>query len=383
MKVLVVSIPASGHLHPLLPLTGALLAQGDEVVIASGSDMGDTAVRGGARFAPIGKGEMDWFETLRARVRGNPGDGLAPGRINHYFVPRLFADIGAADMVDDLLALGRELRPDVVLFETYAFAAPLVADLLGVPAVHHLISPMLQHDIMELANDAVSPLWRSFGRDAPGYAGIYRGLTIEVAPPSLEALEVPGGERLALRPAPLPAQPPAPSRPPLVYVTLGTFFAGNVALFRTLLQGLDGVPVDVLVTVGADNDPAALGPVPATTRVERFVPQAEVLPRCSAVVHHGGSGTMFGSLAHGLPQVVVPQGADNFLNGDLLARAGVARILLPDEVTPERVGDAVRAVLDDDRLRRAARSVAAEIAAMPGPAEVAQTLRARVTGTTA
>jgi UDP:flavonoid glycosyltransferase YjiC (YdhE family) len=92
---------------------------------------------------------------------------------------------------------------------------------------------------------------------------------------------------------------------------------------------------------------------------------------------------MFGSLAHGLPQVVVPQGADNFLNGDLLARAGVARILLPDEVTPERVGDAVRAVLDDDRLRRAARSVAAEIAAMPGPAEVAQTLRARVTGTTA
>jgi UDP:flavonoid glycosyltransferase YjiC (YdhE family) len=383
MKVLVVSIPATGHFNPLLPLIGALLEQGDEVVVTSGPDLGASVTGAGARFFPVGRDEAGWFETLRARVRGVPGDGLAPGRILHYFVPRLFAEIGAADMIDDVVACGEQLCPDLVLFETYAFAGPLVAELLGVPGVHHLISPMLGHDIFELADDAVSPMWRSFGRDTPGYAGIYRHLTIEVAPPSLEALDVPAGERLALRPAPLPTHPWMPTSPPLVYVTLGTFFSGNSDAFRTILHGLAAEPIDVLVTVGADNDPAALGPVPSNVRVERFVPQAEFLPRCSAVVHHGGAGTMFGSLAHGLPQVVLPQGADNFIHGDLLARAGAGRVLLPGTVTADTVGDAVRAVLGDDGAGRAAQSLATEIAAMPGPEVVAATLRARVSGTSA
>jgi UDP:flavonoid glycosyltransferase YjiC (YdhE family) len=323
---------------------------------------------------------MDWFGVLQARVRGVPGDGLAPERINHYFYPRLFGEIATADMIDDVLACGRELDPDVVLFETYALAGPLAADVLGVPAVHHLISPMLAHEVLELANDAVSPLWRSFERDAPGHAGVYRGVTIEITPPSLEAQTVPSGERLAMRPTPRPAREPAPSNPPLVYVTLGTAFA-NVDIFRVALAGLAAEPVEVLVTVGADQDPAALAPVPANARVERFIPQADLLPRCSAVVHHGGSGTMFGSLAHGLPQVVVPQGADNFINGALIARAGAGLTVGPGEVAPESLRVAVRSVLGEPSYAIAARRIAAEIVALPSPAEVAQTLRRRFGGT--
>jgi hypothetical protein len=38
---------------------------------------------------------------------------------------------------------------------------------------------MLQHEVLELANDAVSPLWRSFDRHAPAYAGVYSGTTID------------------------------------------------------------------------------------------------------------------------------------------------------------------------------------------------------------
>jgi UDP:flavonoid glycosyltransferase YjiC (YdhE family) len=374
MKVLVVCVPGSGHVNPLLPLVEALLAQGDRVVVASGADAGAAVVGSGAEFRPSGHGEMDWFETLRSRVRGFPGDGLAPERINHYFIPRLFAEIAAADMLDDVLACGRELGPDLVLFETYALAGPLAADLLDVPGVHHLISPMLPPDVMELANDAISPLWRSFGRDAPGYGGVYRGSTIEVSPPSLETQRVPSGQRLALRAAPRPAQQPGSSSPPTVYVTLGTFFGGNLDVFRTVLSGLAADALQVVVTVGADQDPAALAPVPGNARVERFIPQADILPRCSAVIHHGGSGTMFGSLSHGVPQIVIPQGADNFINGELLARAGAGTVLGPGALTPERVRHAVRSVLGDSSYTDAARRLAAEMATMPAPDEVARTL---------
>lgn len=377
MKVLEVSIPGSGHLRPLLPLTEALVEQGDEVVVACGFDPGGAIARTGARHAPVGRTEVEWFETLGTRVRGNPGDGLPPERIGHYFIPRLFGEIGAPDMIDGVLEIGREFEPDLIVFETYAFAAPLAAAVLGVPAVHHNIGPMLADDVLELANDALSPLWRSFGRDIPGYGGVYEGITIELAPPSLDTGRTPRGEPIGLQCAPLPERDPSPSTPPLVYVTLGTMF-GNPDVFGAVLEGLATAPVEVLVTVGEDLDPQVLSPLPANARVERFVPQAELLPDASVVVHHGGAGTMFGSLAHGLPQVVLPQGADNFDNGALLTQAGAGRTLLPHEVSADAVGDAVRTLLDDASHAAAARRIAAEIAAMPTPEAVARLLRARV-----
>lgn len=380
MKVLVVCVPGPGHVNPLLPLVEAFRAGGDRVVVAAGDDPGGVVTRSGAEFRRAGHSEMDWFGVLDSRTRGSPGDGLAPERINHYFYPRLFGEVAATDMIDDVLACGRDLEPDVVVFETYALAGPLAADLLGVPGVHHHISPMLPHEVLQLADDAVSPLWRSFGRDTPGYAGAYRGVTIEVTPPSLERQQIPSGESLALRPVRLPLLPLTPSTPPVVYVTLGTFFGANADVFRAVLDGLAEEPVEMVVTVGADQDPARLGPTPKNAQVERFVPQADLLPACSAVVHHGGSGTLFGSLAHALPQVVVPQGADNFVNAHLLARSGAGRTLRPGEVAPESVRQALRLVLDDESYRDAARLIAGEIGVMPGPHDVAQTLRERFSG---
>lgn len=379
MKVLVTCVAQAGHLRPLLPLAQALVAQGDQVVFAMREDPDGAVGAVGAELARAGGGEMEWFDTFRSRVRGFPGDGLAPERIPYYFIPRLFADIAAADMIDDVLEEGKRLQPDVVLFETYAFAGPLAAELLGVPAVHHLIGLMLPPDVLELANDALSPLWRSFGRDIPGFGGVYRDTTIEIAPPSLDPLRLPAGDRLALRPAPLPLenQPGPPGDRPLVYLTLGTFFGGNLDVFRALLDGLAAEKVDVVVTLGAGGDPAALGPVPDNVTVERFVPQADLLPRCSAVVHHGGAGTMFGSLAHGLPQVVIPQGADNFTNGQALADAGAGTVVAPGELSPERARHDVRRVLDDPSFSEAAAKMAADIAAMPGPDAVARSLLAR------
>jgi UDP:flavonoid glycosyltransferase YjiC (YdhE family) len=378
VKVLTVAVPAPGHVNPLLPLAEALLAQGNEVAIACGDDPGGAIARSGAEYVRAGNKEMDWFDTFRTRVRGFPGDGLAPERINYYFVPRLFADIAAVDMIDDVVEIGERFAPDLVLFESYAFAGPLAAEILGIPAVHHLISPMLPHEVMELANDALSPLWRSFGRDSPGWGGIYRGLSIEVCPPSLEPLSVPAGESTRLRPAPLSLRSRDISDPPTVYVTLGTVFGATNEVFRTILEGLEDESLEVVVTVGPDNDPEELGPQQENVRVERYIPQADLLPRCSVVVHHGGSGTMFGALAHGVPQIVVPQGADNFVNAEHIERCGVGLSILPDTLNAAEVRRCVRAVLGDPSFATNAKKLERELAAMPCADEVARQLAERL-----
>ena len=198
MRILVVSSPLAGHLSPLLPVIGALVDAGDEVVVVSGPAAEPLVERTGATFQRAGNDSDVWFARLKERTRGEPGDGIAPERINHYFVPRLFAEIATADMIDDVARVGGELAPDLVLFESLAFAGPLVADLLDVPGVHHLFGPVLPHEIFVLASDAVSPIWRSFRRDVPEYAGVYRDLTVTICPPSLESLTVPSGDAVSV-----------------------------------------------------------------------------------------------------------------------------------------------------------------------------------------
>ena len=95
-----------------------------------------------------------------------------------------------------------------------------------------------------------------------------------------------------------------------------------------------------------------------------------MLASCAAVVSHGGSGTVLGALAAGLPLVLIPQGADQFENAARCERAGAAVVLPPDEVTGDAVAAAVRLVLSEPAYAEAARVIAAEFAEM-GTAEEA------------
>lgn len=263
------------------------------------------------------------------------------------------------------------------MYDSADLAAPIAAAVIGVPSVHHSFGAMIPLSALERAAEAAVPLWRDHGLEPDPHAGAFRGLYVDILPSSL-AREQPLGERVAMRPVGAAAEAAPASLEnlpaPLVYVTLGTIF-NEPALLRALLAALDG-EVSALVTTGRDVDPAALGPAPPRVRIERFVDQASVLPGCAAVVCHGGSGTTLGALAHGLPLVLVPQGADQFDNAARCARAGAALVVRPDELTPAGVRSALRRVLDEPAFTEAAQRLAREIAEMGTPEEVARVVEA-------
>src|SRR4051794_23063704 len=367
MRVLVCCVPQAGHFNPVLPLIRSLVAGGaTEVVVAGGAALRSPAEAAGARYEPAGNSLDEWFGRLSQRTLGAPGDGLPPERISHYFVPRLFAEIGADDMIGDVLDVAEQFAPDWIIHDPVAFVGPLVTDVVGSRSVQHLFGPLIDPDVLQLAADALAPLWRVHRRDVPQLAGVYRDLTIGICPVSMEQRALPAGELLPLQPAPPPLSPPPPpsqsqsQSPPLVYVSFGTLWADS-RMLRTVLDALADEPVQVVATTGK-LDPAELQDVPGNARVEAFIPQERLLPGCSAVIHHAGAGTMFGALAHGLPQVAIPQAADNFLNAEALAAAGAARVLLPHDVSASSIRDAVRAVAAEPSYRMRAQQIAAEIA---------------------
>ncbi|WP_179224214.1 glycosyltransferase [Geodermatophilus pulveris] len=168
---------------------------------------------------------------------------------------------------------------------------------------------------------------------------------------------------------------------PLVYLTFGTVPFVALPVLREAARGLAGLDADVLVAVGPGSDPAAVGPLPAHVRVERFVPQAAVLGHADLVVHHGGSGTTLACLARGLPQLVLPQALpDQALNAANVSGAGAGLLLEPHEVTAGAVADRARALLADPGYAERAGRIRRSIARMPGPAQTVPVLRALVTG---
>jgi UDP:flavonoid glycosyltransferase YjiC (YdhE family) len=295
--------------------------------------------------------------------------------------PRLFGETLTPPMAADLLPLATRWRPDLMVHEHGELASPLVGAVLQVPSVTHAFGGGIPPSMLEDAGARLAGLWAEHGQALPPYAGSFTTLYLDICPPSVQSVtldHVPA--RQPLRPVadtggvtgPLPHYLERDERP-LVYVTLGTV-QNRLPLLAPAVAALARLPVRVLVTVGPDGDPDALGAQPDHVHVERWVDQPRVLQHCDVVVSHAGSGTFLGALAEGLPQLCLPQAADQFRNSEGGLRAGVAVVLRPDESAPEAIASAVGALLTDEALRRRARGVADEIAAMPSPGDVVDSL---------
>ena len=258
----------------------------------------------------------------------------------------------------------------MVVYEVYSAAAGAAALSHGVPAVSVGVSPwssffeLLHRTVME-RHDIESP------------NAVLADLYLDSFPPLTWAYDASELRREALRPvawspegSDVPAWLLAERERACVYVTLGTVVFGYTAAFDAALSALDQHDVDVLVAVGPDGDPAALPRRSERVRVERFVDQALVVPLMDAVVHHGGSGTALAAMAAGLPQVVMPQGADQFQNAELLATTGAVRAFLPG-MALDALAQHIAEALTDKEMKASAVKLADEIAAMPSPAEVA------------
>ncbi len=191
-----------------------------------------------------------------------------------------FGVIEAPAKLDALVGVLADWRPDLVVHDSADLAAPIAAAAAGVPSAHHAFGRSIPVASLAAAAAETASLWAGVGLEPEPLCGLYRGTYVDLCPPSFQGDGVPAGTPVEpIRPLFPPARdetPPAwlqtlPDRP-LVYVTLGTVF-NEPGLFGTLLESLRDVECTAILTVGRDNDPADLGPLPANVLVEPYVAQ--------------------------------------------------------------------------------------------------------------
>ncbi|MEE3921337.1 nucleotide disphospho-sugar-binding domain-containing protein [Micromonospora sp. BRA006-A] len=114
---------------------------------------------------------------------------------------------------------------------------------------------------------------------------------------------------------------------------------------------------------------ASMPTLPANVRAVDFVPLNALLPTCSALISHGGSGTMSTALARGVPQLVVPSKIwDSADKARRLAEQGAGICLT--EVTASAVRESVVALLEQPSYAENAARLRREAVATPSPVEV-------------
>ena len=281
----------------------------------------------------------------------------------------LFGRLWTAALLPAAERACREWRPQLVLHEAAEYASAIAAERCGVAHAQVAISlAEVEAGSLDLAAPALAE---------------YDEHIVEQLRASPYLTRFPG----SLDPSPYPAtwrfrEPRislAGSDAPLVYVSFGSIAGGlpnAAAVYRTALDAVAGLDARVLLTVGRSFDIDSLGPVPENARVEAWVPQAEALAGATVVVAHGGSGTTFGTLAAGVPLVIVPLFADQLVNAERAAAAGAAVVVEPDRDAERGLGSlgpqhvprlraAVETVLADPSYARSARRIAEEMAALP------------------
>jgi UDP:flavonoid glycosyltransferase YjiC (YdhE family) len=370
MRILFTFAGGTGHFLPLVPVARAAERAGHVVAFAGQVGMVATVEAAGFNaFASGGASLLTSDERLPLLAVDQDREARA---IRATFAGRI-----ARERAEEIIALGREWLPEVIVRDEIDFGAAVAAERLGVPDATVLCIASGSFVPTGLVLEPLSKL-----RDAhelppdPHLAMLHRNLVLSPFPPSFRdpavapapntqafravdpegTADVAGADWLAALPR------------PVTYLTLGTIFnleSGD--LFERVLAGLRGLPGSVVVTVGLNLDPTSLGPQPANVHVHRFIPQSILLPHCDLVVSHAGSGSVIGALAHGLPMVLLPMGADQPLNAARAEALGVAELLDAVAATPASIEHAATSVLSEPGYRRRAELIRDEIRALPGP----------------
>jgi UDP:flavonoid glycosyltransferase YjiC (YdhE family) len=347
----------------------AAQAAGHEVALLTSGGMADaiSADLPGVDILAAGPMPDVLLAEVARRMGGDPESDPTPESVSE-----LFAGTRVDFTIADALEQANRWSPDVIVAEACDFVGPLVAATLHIPWNLLAFGPAVPEEF-------TAPM---FGVVASRYAE--RGLT--PTPPRYYIDPCPGllqvtgwqspAQHLAIRPEAhrrpgaswqAPSFPTADHRT-RVLITLGTVFT-DPELLEQVIRSLHLHELEIVATVAG-------GPRPTDTdsiRYVSFAPMEDLLQGVDIVISAGGAGTVLATLSHGIPMVLLPQGADQPINAARAAAAGTA-LVVQDVST---VGAAVTALVRDQTYAKAAQRVASQIAEMPDACTVVDAITAR------
>ena len=368
MRVLLTAVPALGHVVPLLDLAGALRSGGHEVRFATNVERHQ--VIGDAGVDAVSAG-MSMAEMVAERRRRWPDTVGQPATV---WGTRMWAQVMAPSMLDDLVAIVGDWLPDVVIHDEGDYAAPVAAAVAEIPCITHGWGSPLRPDseLVEL-QDLTAAMWSSCGLDVPFAGGLYAHALVNPCPPILQDVASGAAVVWPLRPRSLRGHGIRVRADD--YVGFGTVpgFANAPDELDSAVRACASLGMRVVVTAPDPELRRRLESIdPELVTAHEFVSLPQLVASCRVVITHAGAGTVLVALTEGVPVVVVPRGSPSQTRmAEACHRAGVGRRC--DATT---LASTLDDVLNDPSISAAASAAAAQIASKPPATEVVPRIEA-------
>ncbi|WP_175765241.1 glycosyltransferase [Burkholderia ambifaria] len=400
-KMIVTAIGSAGDVHPLLGVARALAMRGHDVVFCTHPPFEATVRRCGFAFVPVGTAS-EYEAAMANPALWDPSTSfrtlwqvIAPVLRPHY---------------DALCALTD--RDTVLVGTLWAFSARFMQERHGTPYVSVQVSPstllsahvppthprltiparwplpvkvalmtLIERQVLDrVCGPALNAVRRDLGL-APARRVLGRWLhstdgVLCLFPDWFAPAQRDWPARLLQSGFPLfndvatPDDDPAldaflaAGEPPVVF-TAGSTRVDHAVYARAV--------ADAMRATGARGillSPHDAAPDGDRLLVRRFVPMRTLLPRCRALVHHGGIGTAALAFEAGIPQVVTPFAHDQFDNAQRVATSG-AGIRIDAPIDGARLGAALMRVLNEPEFAVYAERARTLINAAPNGCETA------------
>ncbi|WP_040810203.1 glycosyltransferase [Nocardia concava] len=361
MRVLFIATPLIGHTFPMLPLALHLREAGHEVLLGSGDEVV------GVLRDQLPTVTIADPMSVRVPVRALAFHPIAArnailGSADPMVAARVFKSVND-NMRTRVLTLAEHYAPDLIIHEPFAAVAAIAAETLKIPAVLHNIG--LDHGERVCAGllDRLA---------SPHTADTADTAALSIAPPSI--VSIPGWPMqyipFSTPGPPMPDWLTTPPDRPRILVTRSTMLGDRATPFLTsVLRAAPAVDAEFVI-VRPDRGVTRHKALPPNIRTVGWTILSDALRTCTAMINHGGAGSVYAALRAGLPQILTPDTGDRGWNASLIQQRGCGLSILPRRIT---AADITR-LITDPNLATAAREVATEMSTMPTLAAVAARL---------
>lgn len=378
MRTLFATQPGHGHLNPMVPYASALRDAGHDVRFATAPSFCEAVQRLGFDAAPVGI-DFTWERVTDAFPDMIAAAAQGPSHVNERALRIVWEDWTPA-MLDDMLALIHDWRPQLIVREAAETGAMLAGQAADVPvACASWGAPMLdsaweRHMPLDITWDGYARGAQRLGVDPDARAAMRAELLLSTLPSSwMQAGDAQLDEVRLFRAPPQDRAAGSKLSPELaqltmqrfIYATLGTVHNSRHGLRKAMLAALADLPVDVLFTTGPGIDLDRVRVPGENITLESFVPQSLIVPHAALLVSHAGLGTIIGALYAGVPMVLISLATDHPINAERAVTLGLARALDSSECQPELLRETILAALADETMRHRAIEVREECLALP------------------
>ncbi|MFG2194323.1 macrolide family glycosyltransferase [Streptomyces sp. NPDC048639] len=380
--ILMLNIPAWGHMRPALAVTEELVRRGHRVSFLAPKGF-ETAIRAaGATAVP--------YESTLGQALA-PGQGIPDQDGNMRLAISFMRE--SVEVMPQVERLFVDDIPDLVMYDIAVGAAGrALGARWGRPAVQSTPSMASNEHYSH-----IHEVFRFSGvpADHPGFAEIFtwaRNFPMELTPagptPERSVVYIPRefqtagdtfGEEAVFVGHSFPTEqisewsPPSDGGLPLVIVSMGTLHNGEAEFFRTCVEAFRDRPWRVVITLGRSTDMAFPEKLPPNVEIHSWIPQLAALEEATAFVTATGLGSLMSALLAGTPPVMIPSVAENVVLARRAAVLGLGTLLTP-EVTADELFKAVCSLAEDEATRRRVRRMSASMTRSGGAPRAADAL---------